>query len=1036
MNKFLLVIVLIAIWFSGCKRLSFLEAGFTNPPDSARPGVYWYFMDGNLSVDGITKDLESMKAAGIGYVLFMEVNVGVPRGDVDYMSEEWQDRFVHAVRECERLGIVMAVGIGPGWNGSGGPWVEGRQSMQHLVYSKTEIEGGKGLQSINLPKPGPKKPFFGRSAFTPESRERWENYYEDVTVLAVPAGATVIDTIPVSGSSYMDIPEIDERALYYRKPYSSSKGVPQFIPMSGYMTAQPGDIAINKSEIKDVTALFNKETGKLEWDAPRGKWNIMRFGATNNGAATRPAPIPGVGFESDKLDSSAIRFHLDNFTEKLFSRAEFKRASERGGGIKLLHFDSWEMGAQNWTPFLREEFTRRRGYDPLPYYPVYAGLLVESREVSERFLWDLRITCQELVIDNHVGFLKRYADKYGMKLSIEPYDLNPTCDIELGAAGDIPMCEFWSLQPGLSNFNSAFSVIEGSSAAHIIGQPVCPSESFTCAFDGYRQHPASVKNQGDWAFAGGVNRFMYHTFEHQALPDSLRPGMTMGIYGVHWDRGQTWWYLSDAYHKYVSRCQFLLQQGRTVADVLYLTPEGAPHVFLPPESALESLEGDVERYRNFRNTSMIPDRKGYSFDGCPPGIFMNSEVKDGNIVFPGGATYRLLALPYTETMTPALLNKIKYLLENGATVIGLPPHQSPSLEDYPACDDRVRALAKEIWGEGKLPNTIEKRSFGKGTLYFGSRLATEADNLYPNYAVTSEILSRTTPPDFTSTGEIRYTHRTTSDAEIYFVSNRLDTIHSAIATFRVSGLQPEIWDPVTGNRRFLPEYSEKDGLTAIPLKFNSHESYFIVFREKVNDVKSSQQAKNFPETEILLTLEDPWVVSFDPKWGGPDKILFESLTDWSQHTDEGIKYYSGTAFYTTTFNLSTASLQNSTCYLDLGKVKNIARVFLNGEETGTVWTSPWHVDITTALKDGKNELTVEVVNLWVNRLIGDERLPFDGPYRDHEAHQDKWPQWLLNGEPRTSGRYTFITHSDYSRRPDSPLQESGLLGPVTVRVQK
>ena len=264
--------------------------------------------------------------------------------------------------------------------------------------------------------------------------------------------------------------------------------------------------------------------------------------------------------------------------------------------------------------------------------------MVENREESERFLWDLRQTAQELVVENHTGYVMKYAKRYGLGVSIEPYDMTPMADMELAASCDMPMCEFWSL----GGFNTAFGVAEGTSVSHLLGQAVVPAESFT-AVDNWKQHPGSMKNQGEWAFAAGINRFVYHTFQHQSLPDSLRPGMTMGPYGVHWDRNQTWWPMVDAYHRYVARCQYMLQQGRTVADLLYLAPEASPFVFLAPESAYE--------YEN----PALPDRKGYNFDACPPSMLYKAEVKENMIVFPGGATYRVLVLPYFKTMTPELL---------------------------------------------------------------------------------------------------------------------------------------------------------------------------------------------------------------------------------------------------------------------------------------------------------------------------------------------------------------------------------------------
>ncbi|MDR2286063.1 MAG: glycosyl hydrolase [Prevotellaceae bacterium] len=983
--------------------ISSLEAGFRNPPLSARPGVYWYFMDGNFSKEAITKDLEAMKQAGLGHVLFLEVNVGVPRGKVDFLSEEWQDLFAFAVHECERLGIGVMLGIGPGWTGSGGPWVRGEESMQHLVYSSIDVQGA-GQQTITLPKPAPKQPFFGMAH---EVRQQWEDFYQDIVVLAFPAGATLFDTSYVVDGGYLKMMEIEERALYYRKPYSSlSFGVKEYLSTYDSYSTRQDDKPVEKERVIDLTAQLQPD-GSLIWDVPEGKWTVMRFGSRNNGNVTRPAPVPGLGLEVDKLDTASLNRHLEQFTEKLFRRTGFTKANPRGG-LQMLHIDSWEMGSQNWTPRFREEFTRRCGYDPQPFYPVYAGVMVQSREVSERFLWDVRQTVQELVLENHVGHVKHYAHRYGMGLSIEPYDMTPTSDLELAIAADVPMCEFWSLNYGL---NTAFSTGEGASAAHLLGQSVVPAESFTSTADAWRQYPGSMKNEGEWAWASGINRFLYHTYVHQALPDSLRPGMTMGIHGVNWDRNQTWWYLSGAYHDYVSRSQFLLQQGRTVADILYLTPEGAPHVFRAPESA---VEGD---------DPMMPDRKGYNFDACPPSLLYQAKVENGRVVFPSGASYRLLALPYFETMRPELLKKIKELVNDGATVVGLPPEKSPSLSNYPACDNEVQTLARELWGDVNPPATLTVRTFGKGRIFWGAELRTNADRLYPKYDLTAKILSDSVPPDFTSSGQIRYMRRTCKDVDIYFVSNRTNKVADVVCKFRVTGKQPELWHPVTGKRRALPEYKVEKDVITIPLKFDVHEGYFIVFRNKA---RKPSNTVNFPTTKHLATLEAPWTVSFDPKWGGPESVVFDKLHDWTTNPDSGIKYYSGTAFYRQSFDMPEYE-KGGALYLDLGKVSNMARVRLNGKDLGVVWTAPWRVDISKAVKTKDNKLEIEIVNLWPNRMIGDEQLPYDGP------EHGRWPEWLLEGKPRTNGRYTFAAFRHYDK--NSTLLESGLIGPVTIAEQ-
>ncbi|MDR1594222.1 MAG: DUF1726 domain-containing protein [Prevotellaceae bacterium] len=989
----------------GAREVSKLGKGFRNPPSSARPGVYWYFMDGNFSREGVTKDLKAMKDAGIGHVLFLEVNVGVPRGKVNFFSKEWKELFAFAVHECERLGIGITLGIGPGWTGSGGPWVDGEESMQHLVHTSVEVSGA-GEQVIQLPKPEPMPPFFGeeRAIYA-----EWKGFYKDVAVLAFPSGASRIDQDYVVDGGYLDMREIEERALYYRKPYSSMPfGVKEYLSTYESYAAQPNDNPVNPEDIIDLTELM-RSNGTLTWDVPPGNWTIMRFGSRNNGNATRPAPYPGLGLEVDKFDTVALNKHLSYFIEQLFKQSGFTKANPKGG-LQMLHIDSWEMGSQNWTAKFRDEFMRRRTYDPLPFYPVYAGVMVQSREMSERFLWDLRRTVQELIMENHAGHVKRYARKYGMGLSIEPYDMTPTSDLELAAIADVPMCEFWSVDRG---YNTSFSTGEGASVAHLKGQSLVPAESFTANWDAWQQNPTSMKDQGEWAWASGINRLVYHTFAHQALPDSLRPGMTMGQYGIHWDRNQTWWYMSRPYHDYVARSQFLLQHGRTVADILYLSPEGAPHVFRAPESALEY------------NDPMLPDRKGYNFDACPPSILYQASVNDeGCVVFPSGATYRLLVLPCFETMTPDLLAKIVELVRDGATVIGLPPKKSPSLAYYPRCDEEIKELVTELWGANAgEPARLTSRTYGKGKIFWGKELRTHADRLYPKYEVTAQILSDSTPPDFVSDeGKIRYTHRTTKNVDIYFVSNRTNRRVVTTCSFRVSGKQPELWDPVTGKIRSLPNYNDMGKITTVPLQFSAHEGYFIVF---VNKARRAESAKNFENILLLEQLSDPWEVTFDPKWGGPGKVTFKSLNDWSINEDPRIKYYSGTAFYRQTFEKPKCK-KGSRLFLDLGDVKNMARVRLNGKDLGVLWCAPWRVEITNALRRKANDLEIEVVNLWPNRMIGDSYLPFDG------VKDGQWPEWLTEGKPRTSGRYTFSSWNHYNK--DSKLLKSGLTEQATIRI--
>ncbi len=659
-----------------------LEKDFVAPPDAARPGVYWYFMDGNFNGPEMLKDLDSMKEVGLGNALFLEVDAGVPRGPVKFMSEEWQNLVTNAFHYAERLGIDITLGAGPGWCGSGGPWVKPEQSMQHLVSSSVDTKGPAKFDGV-LPMPA-------------QRIDAWHNmanpFYEDVVVYAFPKCNPVIT-------------DIDEKALYGRNPFSSMPGVKAYLPAPTIFPEPDKSNVIDPAKLIDLTSRLRAD-GKLAWDVPAGEWTILRMGRRSTGANTRPAPVAGTGLEHDKFDPAALDEHFANYCGKLLTKLG-PRAKQHGW--TAVHLDSWEMGAQNWTPKFRDEFRKRRGYDPQPFFVTFSGRAIKSMAESERFLWDMRLTTQELIVENYAGHLKELGRKNGLELSIEPYDMNPTADLTLGSVADVPMCEFWSAGMG---FDSSFSCIEASSIAHTMGRPIVAAESFTAASDSWQQYPWSMKNQGDWALCIGVNRFVYHTFAHKPLGDECRPGMTMGPYGVHWDRGQSWWPLVKDYHQYITRCSHLLRQGVTVSDVLYLTPEGAPHVFRPPPSALSG-------------SAPLADKKGYGFDGCAPNILIErAEVKDGRIVFPGGTSYQLLVLPRSATMTPRLLGKIIQLVQAGAVVYGAAPVASPSLSGYPKCDAKVRELAESLWG---TPNS-GVRQLGKGRIIPDSAVDFRKDN--------------------------------------------------------------------------------------------------------------------------------------------------------------------------------------------------------------------------------------------------------------------------------------------------------------------
>ena len=988
----LFCIIISLLIITGCsQQKDDLKESFLNPPDSAKPGVYWYFMDGNLSREEMTKDLESMKSAGISNLIFLEVGIGVPRGPVDFMSEEWQDLFVHAVREAERLDIKILLGAGPGWCGSGGPWVKPEESMKHLVFSETEIAGNKKVD-ILLPVPEQRS--------TPWHTMK-NDYYEDVFVYAVPSSAKPV------------IADINEKALYERYPYSSYQGVKPQLPEPGDSDNTEQFRSLQKNEIIDVLK-FLQPGGRLVWDAPEGNWTIVRMGLRVTGASTRPSPEPVIGLECDKLNAIAFENHLKNFTDILLEKTSPRKS---GVGWTGFHIDSWESGSQNWTDGIIEEFEKRRGYDPTPFLITYTGRAVESVEISERFLWDLRLTCQELLLENHAIFARDYAHKNGLELTIEPYDMNPAGDLDLGAVADVIMAEFWSKRFG---YDTHYAVIEATSIAHTTGHTVVGAEVFTSDNrEAWQEYPWSMKDQSDWALAMGVNRFVFHTFAHKPLGDEYRPGMTMGPYGVHWDRGQTWWPMVGAYHQYISRCSHMMQQGQAVSDILYLTPEGAPMVFTPPADALE------------KNGS-IPDKKGYGFDACSPKMLIEkADVANGKIVFTGATSYEILVLPDFKSMTPQLLQKIASLVEKGAKIIGNPPVKSPSLTGFPDCDIQVKTLAEKIWGTHQTPQEPVEVKYGKGAIYWGGELS-RADSglIYPDYESTIKVLSKLgIQQDFQSENKkIRFGHKKTGDRDIYFVANRTDTIQTTNCLFRTEG-EPEIWLGTTGEIRKIQEFSVENGITTIPLEFFPYESYFVVFNTGKKG-KKSKEGGNFPVYEELHTLEGSWKISFDPKMGGPEEIEFADLQDWSKHEMRGIKYYSGIATYRKTFNFSGID-KNAKFYLDLGVVNDIALVKLNGKELGVIWCAPWRIEISGALKEGNNELEIEVANRWINRLLGDKLEP------DANVRKVKFENGLLGGKEFTTGRYTFTLEQALRSFNFTEPLPSGLLGPVKIeKVQK
>jgi hypothetical protein len=718
----------------------------------------------------------------------------------------------------------------------------------------------------------------------------------------------------------------------------------------------------NAQEAVDLTDRFRE--GKLKWEVPEGTWTILRFGYTP--AAERisvPSAPVEPSWEIDPLSSEAMDHHFEATGAKLIEDA----GPLAGRTLKYTHIDSWEIGSPSWTASFIEDFRARRGYDPRPYLPALAGKTVTNKEVTERFQWDYRRTLADLVAENYYGRLSKLSHEHGLGTHPEsggPFYTHDIDGLECEGTNDIPMAEFWAARfphPFPSGFeegvSSSFfrssehdfppcnygSVRQASTAAHIYGKPLCQAEAYTSFNDDWTEDPFFLKPYGDRAFCAGLTRNVLCFYVHQ--PDlNAKPGFQWAHVGTHFDRNITWWEKSHAWLTYLARCQFMLRQGMFAADILYFCGEAIPNFVLIDRKPLP----------------------GYDFDTINAQVLLTrATAKNGNVVLPDGMSYRYLVIAENAgvTMTPAVAKKLGELVEGGVTLIGSRPQHAPGLTNFPRCDEQVKQFADSLWGNDMAASGV--RTVGDGRVIWGKTLeeVINADRLPPDIEVKG------LPSDV----QLDWIHRRSASEDIYFIANLSDRQVNFEISFRVERSVPELWDAVTGSTRHLPEFREENGRTIVPMQFEQCQSLFVVFRRASHVARFSTGKGNFNRTKDLVTLAGPWDVSFDSTWGGPKTVTFEQLEDWSKHSEDGIRYYSGTATYRKTFDLPHAV--QGPLYLDLGEVKNLAQVRLNGKDLGVVWTAPWRVAIDDAAREKGNELEIEVVNLWPNRLIGDGKLP-------------------------------------------------------------
>ena len=731
----------------------------------------------------------------------------------------------------------------------------------------------------------------------------------------------------------------------------------------------PATEVIRKEDVIDLTSKMQPD-GTLNWTPPEGNWVILRFGYSLLGTTNHPASPEGTGLEVDKLNPDDVKdyfnTYLDNYKDAVGADLMGKR------GLRFVINDSWEAGAQNWTDDMIVEFTKRRGYDPRPWMPVLTGRVVESPRASENFLWDFRETLGEMLADYHYDLLTKMLHERGMGHYGESHEEGRAFigdGMQVKRSNDVPMAAMWTQRPDVNNDQPGYNadVRESASVAHIYGQNLVAAESMTARSGAWAWSPATLKPTADKELAEGLNRFVIHTSVHQPLLDK-KPGLALGPYGQWFTRNDTWGEEARPWITYLARSDFLLQQGRFAADIVY---------FYGEDTNLTDLF--------LRKNPDIPD--GYNWDYINADALIHVlTMKDGELATPSGMRYRVLALdPHARRMSLPVLRKIRDLVEAGAIVCGEKPTDTPSLADD---ESEFHRIADQLWGTG------EGASLGKGRVYrrmtLGEALA--AIHVAPDFSYTRP------EPD----ANLMFVHRKLADGDLYFVDNRNDRYEKLSASFRVTGKAAELWHADSGAIEPASYYSA-DGRTTVPLYLAPWETVFVVFRRPAaSPSRTLPSAVEMPVAEI----DGPWQVTFPSDLGAPASATFEQLADWTENADEGIKYFSGTATYTKHVDVPASWLKpGEHLWLHLGSVKNLAEVSVNGRSLGIVWKEPFRVDITSAVKAGDNSLEVKVTNGWANRIIGDR-------------------------QPDAKQTYTFTSPKYYNAQ--SSLWPSGLLGPVQI----
>lgn len=1021
---------------------------FQNPPEESKAFTWWHWMNDNVSEDGIVKDLEAMKYNGLGgFHLFSAAPLSTARGKVHYLSDEWWDAIELTARTADRLGLDFTFHNCAGFATSAGPWVKPEDAMKQVVWTQTYAKGKSPIKlerfTVENNKVSPMVYTVNNCQPEPHPKKaEWQNkYYKDIAVIAFPTPKDEQDGKPHLLKDWDIKANFGNGKAYYENHKRD-------------LDKRVAPYPIAFSEIIDLTKKLSPD-GTLDWTPPDARqWTILRFGYTITGMQNHPAPIGGRGLECDKFSREAVRAHFRDGVLPVIERAN-------SGGKKRLDtilIDSYEAHEQNWTAAMPEEFKSRRGYDMVKYLPALTGRIIESSEFTERFLFDFRRTCADLIADYHYGEFRRLCHEHGLKLAVEGYgNTNAMDTLQCSMRGDLPMGEFWA---GRTGGGSDLSIKLAQSAAEFMDESIVGVEAFTAARgqDTFEDSPASIKEQGDMFFTQGMNRVIFHTFAHQPFCDDLKPGMSMWLWGSQMHRNNTWWDESKAWLQYLSRVQTVLQEGKLVGDVALFYGEDAPVDTCADNYKARTKYAPKGGYNPAFKTedkwlTPIPDGRDYYFVSAE--VLSDFDFESGYITHKkSGSKCAILVMRDIEHISPALLERVASIVEKGGCIIMDRPARASGLTDYPASDARVRELASKMWAK------VDK----DGIASYG------AGKIFPHSFGLENALNKIGfKKDFSGPEGggiiLRYTHRRTKDADIYFVTNIGTSKSEGEFTFRVSGKTPQIWNPMNGSiSKNIVWEDSGNGLTKVRTKLEGGESRFFIFTNETSNLprivsldsalspiegakkfevsargKGSFTAKTADGKSLkleakkapppVLDLSKDWTLSFPVERGVRQNIKLKNLISWDKFDAFDEKHFSGTATYFKEFDIPEDMVQKGIgLELDLGEVAIIAHIWLNGEDIGTLWRPPFKADITKYAKAGKNKLLIRVTNTFTNRLVGDASLPDNCPDRD-----SKIPDWAYDPTlPRPETERKTFSSFDYIKK-GRPTVKSGLLGDVKIK---